>query len=564
MDTFLMRSRPGAFQGLGYLPFLCGLAALYYVAAKLGISTSLPPEGIVAVWPPNAIVLAALLLLKRKAWWAALLTVVATEVAADVPAYPLWAAIGYGLVNFSEAAIAATLLLHVRKSAQPLIGTRDFVTFLVCGPGVASATAGLLGAAVYKLGSPDLDYFHYWRIFWFGDALGLLIIGTTLLAWGRRPIWREREVLTLLVEGGALGIGLMAVAWWVFFASEGSPRVYLLFPFLIWAALRFGVHGASAAITLTSAAAVGSALSGVGPFATLGNVDNVFALQILIAVCALTAFFLAFAAEDQVRSAWALAEEARHRLIAERKAQRSNDQLRAFNQQLDSVVETRTRELRQANGRNEILFRELQHRVKNNLQLVAGLLYVHRANLSDPLSQAKLDDVQRQISAIAATYDILHQTEDTDVVDFTRVAEALCRTISASLGERAQLSFEGGGPTPVPSDSAVVLSLAVNELITNSVQHCAAASTLEVTVTCRRDRDRILLSVQDNGPGMPPGFQFAEAQGFGLKMIYSLVQEAHGEVCLRRVTQGTLAEISVPAAVIDNASRPDHPSCQSI
>lgn len=125
MYPSLMRPYPSGLQSFGYLPFLCALAVLYYLAAKVGIWTSLPPEGIVAVWPPNAIVLAALLLVERRVWWATLLTVVAAEVAADVPAYPFWAAVGYGLVNFSEPAIAATLLLHVRKSAQPLVGTRE-------------------------------------------------------------------------------------------------------------------------------------------------------------------------------------------------------------------------------------------------------------------------------------------------------------------------------------------------------------------------------------------------------------------------------------------------------
>jgi integral membrane sensor domain MASE1 len=54
----------------------------------------MPPEGIVTLWPPNAIVLAALVLLKREQWWLIFLATVGTEIAADVPAYPLWAAAG--------------------------------------------------------------------------------------------------------------------------------------------------------------------------------------------------------------------------------------------------------------------------------------------------------------------------------------------------------------------------------------------------------------------------------------------------------------------------------------
>ncbi len=154
---------PSGTQFLRLPTHLLGFAALYFLAAKIGIATQLPPEGIVIIWPPNAIVLVTLLSVTRDKWWIFFIATVATEIAADMPDYPLWAAAGYGAVNFAEAATAAVLVTAFNKGASRLVSLADFVGFLVSGPIVASASAALLGAAIYKLGSPDLDYFYYWR-----------------------------------------------------------------------------------------------------------------------------------------------------------------------------------------------------------------------------------------------------------------------------------------------------------------------------------------------------------------------------------------------------------------
>src|SRR5215207_3622329 len=88
----------GRAKHIGQPLLLAAFALAYFLAAKLGIATSLPPDGIVILWPPNAIVLAALLAVDRKKWPLYLITTVATEIAADVPDYPFWAAAGYGVV----------------------------------------------------------------------------------------------------------------------------------------------------------------------------------------------------------------------------------------------------------------------------------------------------------------------------------------------------------------------------------------------------------------------------------------------------------------------------------
>ena len=157
---------------------------------------------------------------------------------------------------------------------------------------------------------PGLSYLHYWQVFWFGDALGLLVVGTAIL------VWKEREIRQLLSNGFVvfeavvLGVGLSVTATWVFGKfNPDMPTLYLLFPFLLWSAVRFGRHGATVAILVTTGFALGAAAKGLGPFAELSNIDNALALQGLLAVVTLSTLTIAIAIEELRKQAKALREE---------------------------------------------------------------------------------------------------------------------------------------------------------------------------------------------------------------------------------------------------------------
>jgi two-component sensor histidine kinase/integral membrane sensor domain MASE1 len=536
--------------------FLLGFALAYLVAARLGIATSLPPAGIVILWPPNAIVLAALLSVKRERWWLLFLVTVATEIAADLPAYPLWAATGYGIVNFSEAAIAAILLSKFSEDAAPLVDLRDFIRFVAIGPVLASGTAALVGAAIYKIGAPDLDYLHYWRVFWLGDALGLLTVGTALLAWMRPAASSIRPTPSVAAEGAVLLLGLLAVSSWALLADAGMARVYLIFPFLIWAALRFGVRGASIAIIATAAIAIGSAVTGHGPFAGLSHIDAVVALQGLIAAVALSTFMLAFSTEASVCATVELQRSIDQHRETEVELRRSYRQLASVNQELDNIVAERTDHLHRALVRNEMLLKEVHHRVKNNLQLVSSLLALHSRSVSAPDLRRRFGEVQGQIGAIAATYDVLQQMKNADVVDFSHVAGTLCRNIQVANGESVAISTETDSDALVSADTAVALALALNELITNSIKHATGDQNVAIAVNCQRDGERVHIRIADNGPGFPPDFELDQAEGFGMRMARTMVKQAGGQIRLAGSQSGAIVEIFAPVAVRSRQKTP--------
>lgn len=334
-----------------------GTGIAYFLAALIGVKTALPPEGIVILWPPNALLLGVLLTIPPAKWWPFLAAAIVAEMAADLPAYPPLAALGYGVVNCLEAMLAALLLRRFLARPPGLSGVRDFLVFAVAAPGLAAALAALLGAAIYKAGSPAVDYWHYWRVFWFGDAIGLLIVGSAIMAWvggGRRPPWPDN---LRAGEAAILGGGLLAAAVFVFASpdsgSSPSVRVYLLFPFLLWAAARFGSRGAALALLAVAAFAIAYAVKGLGPFAALSNVDEVVVLQGLLAVVTLSTLAIAFALEELRRQTDDLGREVAQRREIEEELRRSHDAL-------ETRVMDRTRELKDQVAHSERIAEALQ------------------------------------------------------------------------------------------------------------------------------------------------------------------------------------------------------------
>jgi two-component sensor histidine kinase/integral membrane sensor domain MASE1 len=521
-------------------------ALAYLLAAKLGTATSLPPEGIVILWPPNAIVLLALLHLDRSRWWLIFLATLAAEVTADVPAYPLWAAAGYGMVNFSEAAIAAVLLARFAKQVPPLFGACDFVLFLAIGPIFAAGTAALAGAALYKIGAPEIAYLHYWRVFWLGDALGLLIVGTTLLAWRRPNPWLGPFNAGRASEAAALSLGLVAAASHAFLTPVDTPVVYLVFPFLMWAALRFGVRGAAFAVLAIVAIGTAATVRGAGPFAQFSQTDTVVAVQGLIAVVAVSTFLLGFAVEDTWRRTRLLERSVAELRASEANLTRAHQELGLFNMNLDRIVTERTEHLRRALSRNEMLIREIYHRVKNNLNIISGLISLQTYAAHGAVAPGAMEKVQGQIRAIASTYDALQQLESAEFADFSQVVPLLCHNIQGASGGLVTISTRVEGPTPLPADTAVALSLAVNELVTNCAKHAASGRTATVDVICRREGDQMRLSVADDGPGYPAGFDAESSGGFGMRMMHTLIRQAGGTLRFVTTPLGAAAEIQVP------------------
>jgi diguanylate cyclase (GGDEF)-like protein len=323
-------------------PLFAGL--LYFAGARLGVAASGMSEGIAIFWLPNGVLLAALLLAPVRAWPAYLLAAVLAEVAADLPVFSLAQALGFAAINLFECLLAATLL---RRVARPYSfdRLRNVVWFGAIALLLAPALAALLGAGIYaRDAAPGASFWLYWRIWWFGDSLGLLLAVPLLLCWlsSKREIrwWRALEATGVVASAAAL-------AWWVFMADGGRPAPligspFLLLPVLLWPAVRFGVRETAAVGLLVAIIVILANLSGLGPFVSASPVATVLKLQEYLATLLFSALALA-----------ALLQELRDRnaslLARERELSASQEAVRQLNQELESRVRARTEELQRAN-----------------------------------------------------------------------------------------------------------------------------------------------------------------------------------------------------------------------
>lgn len=210
------------------------------------------------------------------------------------------------------------------------------------------------------------------------------------------------------------------------------------------------------------------------------------------------------------------------------------------------VSELRSRE--RALITTEASLRELHHRVKNNLQMVAALLRLQSRRVNSAEARTALAEAGQRIGAIAVVHEILSAAPQ-DEVDLDQVADRVL-ALAQELAPSAKVRKEGW-LGKMAADVASPIAMCLAELVGNAVEH--GGDGVVVTLLCRRTTSALLLRVEDNGPGIPPDIDPATAGGLGLQIVHTLVAENGGQVSWdQRGGAGTGVEISFPLIVNGN------------
>jgi two-component sensor histidine kinase len=195
--------------------------------------------------------------------------------------------------------------------------------------------------------------------------------------------------------------------------------------------------------------------------------------------------------------------------------------------------------------------REIHHRVKNNLQTVAALLRLQARRIEAPEAAAALEEAVRRVGSIAIVHETLSQAV-AETVDFDDVADRLARLVTdvGSLAGKVRVSREGTFGA-LASEQATPLAMVLTELLQNAVEHGydAAAERTEGRIVVRVDRRPSGLSVviDDDGRGLPDGFDLDSGGSLGLSIVRTLVEsELGGRLAIGAAPGGgTRAEVSV-------------------
>ncbi|HEY3071028.1 MAG TPA: MASE1 domain-containing protein [Gaiellaceae bacterium] len=253
----------------------------YVGAAKLGIHLNVSRGVITPVWAPSGISLAALFLLGLRYWPAVTIGAFVANATSDVP---LAVAAAIALGNTLEAVIGAGVMRKFGFRPE-LDRVRSVIVLTVGAALVSTAIAATNGVTVLTIAGERQDSFGTaWVLWWFGDAVGDLMVAPVLLVFS--TFRRLRLSAAQVIEGAALAAALAGVGAFVFLG--GAWRYpYLMFPLLLWAALRFKSLGAATTSFLVGALGTWGAVAGkvpVGVDTATERVQVVQALFVLVAV----------------------------------------------------------------------------------------------------------------------------------------------------------------------------------------------------------------------------------------------------------------------------------------
>ena len=291
--------------------YACAIAAVtasYYLAGKAGLKLAYLDGAVAAVWPPAGLGLAVLFAYGIRLWPG---IVIGDLLLADFST-PLGTVVAQTVGNTLAVVLGALLLRRLIGRRRDLARVFDVLALGGCAL-VTALVSAAFGPLSLRLGGviPSSDLVSVFRTWTLGDAAGVLLIAPALLTW-TAP--RARELRRgELVEGLAVLVVLVVLA-------EFSPQrdvPFVVFPVLLWAALRFGPRGAATAVLVVCSITVWNTAQNDGPFVRDSITHSLLATQLFIASSALTSLLLAAVTAERTR-----AEAAQRELADEQSALR--------------------------------------------------------------------------------------------------------------------------------------------------------------------------------------------------------------------------------------------------
>jgi len=306
---------------------LLGLTVAYTLFAWIGLQWSTIMGAASPVWPASGIAVAGLILGGIRLWPAILVGRLAAGVLSG-SAQPLWAEASLALANTVAAVVPLLVLQRTTGLDRTLPDLRQLLRYIGwCGLGGAliAAMLGTLTLAISSAPTPVVlaGAFTNWI---FANFVGVVLIGTLVLAWfapSQRPTTGQTVhfAIIILVTMGFSSLFLLP-------PDQAYLRTWHVFPVLVWAALAFGLRGASTGLAIIAAAAVWATDRGVGPMTAMviNSQLQISLVQQFIAITALTVLVLAVVANER-RGKLALAEQGRMLQAAEELARAKAEEL---------------------------------------------------------------------------------------------------------------------------------------------------------------------------------------------------------------------------------------------
>ena len=485
----------------------CGaLIAVYYGAAQVSFHLEFAGPVAAILWLPVGVAISFLYFGGLHLWPGALAGDLMVN---DYGALTVGAGLAQSAGNLAEVIVATVLIRRLVPEGSPLESVRGLGRLLAAlATGVAiSATVGTLSLRLAGVVHMD-NVPTVWRTWWLGDFVGALVVVPLALAWHGRPFerrWPPARIVEAVVVLVTVAV-LSDVS-----SSSHRPVVYVVFPALIWAALRFGPRGATAAIAIAVWFTVTNTTHYVGPFAYHSISRSVFNTQLFIGVAAVSTLYLSA-------------------VVAER--QRFAVELGA----------SRTRLVEAADIERRRLERNLHDGAQQRLTWLAVDLRraAARARRSPEDAPAMLEKAEAELElAIDELRDLAHGIHPSVLTDLG-LATAVR---GAALRSTVPIRLVRLPDRRVDEIAETTAYYVFAEAVANAQKH-SGASTIEVSIVDRGET--LTVEVSDDGVGG------ASARGFGLQGLRDRVETVGGSFCVTSVSlRGTVVTATIPVSAAE-------------
>jgi signal transduction histidine kinase len=550
-------------------------AGLYAGLAWLAREAAPTTEKASPIWLPSGLVLFSLLVTRRRHWPAVALTAIAVGLLTHHPSRTSVVTVLVSTCGALEAILCAYLLRRFLGHRLELYRVRHVIGLVTVATGLSALSSLLSVTLIAPPGTRSWElYWHTWEVFWIGDALGMLVLTPLLLTWLRgsregrlQRRWEVGALLTVLILAAHFVFSHELPEQWTF-----HPLIYLAFPLMLWAALRFEAHGTTLATLILSAIALWYTEQGTGPFiqrvpraaSSLGppfapfqepDGPSIFMLQCFLAALSISGLLLAAALGERRR--------------AQHKVSVLNQELR---HSLEALARTQSelvaRERMAALGE---LAASMAHEVRNPLGAIANCVTALRH-----LPGRQLDTQQESVLEIIAEEVQRLDELVRGLLDFARPVEPQLRpeplepVVDGALTAALRIQALGAHVTvqrEVPPDlppalvDVQLLHVALSNLFTNALQAMPQGGELGVRIAPdqRAGASHLRLSISDTGTGMSPEVQQrvfepffttrATGTGLGLSIVRRIVEGHSGEVEVRSTLgRGTTFTVWLPCA----------------
>jgi two-component sensor histidine kinase len=206
------------------------------------------------------------------------------------------------------------------------------------------------------------------------------------------------------------------------------------------------------------------------------------------------------------------------------------------------------RKLQAALDRHQILLREVNHRVKNSLQVVSSMLQLQANAENDQNLSERLNEAATRVNAVGRAYERLAYTADYENIDLIEYLRQIISDLEPTVTP-CKIEFDAPPAIRFAADSAILIGLIINELVSNAGKYAYpdhAGGLIWVLVRLQTENDTIAISVRDKGVGLPPGFEPAASKRLGTRLVNALAKQLGGELTRQPAPIGTDFALHIP------------------